>query len=64
VARQVEKWTEKTGMAIKAPANIAEAVIQSESAHLAATKGSKVGFLEKHATDPWLHRPFSAHPVS
>ena len=35
------------------PANIVEAVIQSEiRAHLAAMKGGKLGFLEKHATDP------------
>ena len=53
VARQVEKWTEKTGLVLKMPANIVEAVIQSEiRAHLAAMKGGKLGFLEKHATDP------------
>ena len=53
VARQVEKWAEKAGLATKPPANIAEAVVQSEiRAHLAAMKGGKLGFLEKHATDP------------
>ena len=53
--RQLAKWAEKTGLAvtIKAPANIAEAVIQSEiRAHLAAMKGSKLDFLTTHATDP------------
>ena len=38
---------------IKTPTNITEAVIQAEiRAHLAAMKESKLGFLEKHATDP------------
>ena len=53
VERMVAKWAEKTGLAIKPPSNIAEAMVQCEiRAHLAAMKGSKVGFLEKHATDP------------
>jgi hypothetical protein len=53
--RQLAKWAEKTGLAVavKAPANIAEAVVQSEiRAHLAAMKGSKIDFLRTHATDP------------
>lgn len=53
VERQVTKWAEKTGMAIKPPTNIAEAVVQSEiRAHVAAMKGSKVGFLQQHVSDP------------
>jgi hypothetical protein len=53
VERMVAKWAEKTGLAVKAPANIAEAVIQSEiRAHLGTVKGSKLDFLRTHATDP------------
>jgi hypothetical protein len=53
VDRQLDKWAEKTGLAVKAPTNIAEAVIQSEiRAHVAAMKEGRLGFLEKHATDP------------
>jgi hypothetical protein len=53
VERMVAKWAEQTGLAVKAPANIAEAVIQSEiRAHLVAVKGSKIDFLRTHATDP------------
>jgi hypothetical protein len=53
--RQLAKWAEKTGLAVtvKVPANISEAVVQSEiRAHLAAMKGSKLDFLKTHATDP------------
>ncbi len=40
-------------MAIKPPANIAEAVVHSEiRAHLAAMNGSKINFLERHMSDP------------
>jgi hypothetical protein len=53
VDRQLDKWAEKTGLAIKTPTNFAEAVIQSEiRAHVAAMQGGRLGFLEKHATDP------------
>jgi hypothetical protein len=53
VERQLAKWAEQTGLAVKPPSNIAEAVVQSEiRAHLAAMKGTKIGFLEKYATDP------------
>jgi hypothetical protein len=53
VEKQLEAWAEKTGLAIKTPTNIAEAVIQSEiRAHVGNMKESKLGFLEKHVTDP------------
>jgi hypothetical protein len=40
VERMVAKRAEKTGLAVKPPSNIAEAVVQSEiRAHLAAMKG-------------------------
>ncbi len=53
VERQVAKWEEKTGMVIKPPANIAEAVVYSEiRAHLAAMKENKVDFVERHLSDP------------
>jgi hypothetical protein len=53
VARQAEKWAEKTGMDVKAPTNIADAVIQSEiRAHIANMKIGKLDFLAKHATEP------------
>ena len=53
VERMVAKWAEKTGLAVKPPSNFAEAMLQAEiRAHLAAMKGSKTGFLGKHATDP------------
>jgi hypothetical protein len=53
VEKQVNAWAEKTGLAIKTPTNIAEAVIQSEiRAHVGNMKESKLGFLEKHVTDP------------
>jgi hypothetical protein len=53
VARQVEKWAEKTGLGVKPPSNTAEAMVQCEiRGHLATMKGRKIGFLEKHATDP------------
>ena len=53
VERQVAKWEEKTGMAIKSPANIAEAMVHAEiRAHLAAMKGSKLNLVERHMSDP------------
>ena len=52
VGRMVAKWAEKTGLAVKPPTNIAEAVMHSEiHAHLAAMKDNRLGFLEKHVTD-------------
>jgi hypothetical protein len=52
VERQLAEWAKDTGLAVKPPTNIAEAVMQAEiRAHLAAMKGSKLGFLAKHATD-------------
>jgi hypothetical protein len=53
VERQVAKWAEKMGMAVKPPTNIAEAVVQSEiRAHLSAMKEGKVSFLQRYVTDP------------
>ena len=53
VERQLANWKEKTGMTIKPPANIAEAVVQSEiRAHLTAMSDSKLGFIDQHLTDP------------
>jgi hypothetical protein len=53
VERQVAKWAEKTGLAVKPPTNIAEAVVQSEiRAHLSAMKEGKVSFLQQHVSDP------------
>jgi hypothetical protein len=53
VARQIEKWAEKTGLTVKAPTNIADVVIHSEiRAHIANMKSGKVDFLAKHGTDP------------
>jgi hypothetical protein len=53
VERQIAKWAEETGLAIKPPANFADVMLQAEiRAHLAAMKGNKVGFLGNHATDP------------
>jgi hypothetical protein len=53
VERQVAKWEEQTGMTVKPPTNVAEAVVYSEiRAHLAAMKGSKLGFVEQHVSDP------------
>jgi hypothetical protein len=52
VERQVAKWEEQTGMTVKPPTNVAEAVVYSEiRAHLAAIKGSKLGFVERHVSD-------------
>ena len=51
--RQLDKWAEKTRLAIKTPMNFAEAMVGAEiRAHLAAMKENRLGFLEKHATDP------------
>jgi hypothetical protein len=53
VEKQLEAWAEKTGLAIKTPTNIGDAVIQSEiRAHLATMKNGRIDFLQKHATDP------------
>jgi hypothetical protein len=53
VERQVAKWKEKTGLSVKTPMNFAEAMVGAEiRAHLAAMKEPRLGFLEKHATDP------------
>jgi len=53
VEKQLDKWAEKTGIAIKAPMNFAEAMVGAEiRAHLAAMKDKRLGFLEKHVTDP------------
>jgi hypothetical protein len=49
VERQLAKWAKESGLAVKLPTTIAEAVLQSEiRAHLAAMKGSKLDFLAKH----------------
>jgi hypothetical protein len=46
------KWAQETGVAIKPPSNIAEAVVQLEiRAHLAAMKGSRLSFVEKYVSD-------------
>jgi hypothetical protein len=46
-------WEKETGLDIKPPSNIGEAVLLSEiRAHLAVMKGDKIGFLEKHGIDP------------
>ena len=51
--RQLDKWAEKTGLSVKTPMNFAEAMVGAEiRAHLAAMKQNRIGFLEKHATDP------------
>jgi hypothetical protein len=53
VDRQLDAWAEKTGLSIKTPMNFTEAMVAAEvRAHLAATKDNRLGFLEKHATDP------------
>ena len=53
VDRQLAKWAEEAGVAIKPPSNFAEAMMQAEiRAHLAAMKGSKMDFLAARATDP------------
>ena len=53
VDRQVEKWCEKTGLAVKPPTNIADAVVGAEiRAHVANMKSGKLDFLAKHGTDP------------
>jgi len=63
VARQIAKWAEKTGLAIKPPSNVAEAMIQCEvRAHLATMKGSKLGFLEQYATNPLVASAILAAP--
>ena len=64
MTRQVEKWAEKTGLAVKPPSNIAEAMVQCEiRAHLAAIKDRKMGFLEQHATDPLVASAVLSAPV-
>jgi hypothetical protein len=53
VDRQLDKWREKTGLAVRPPTNIADAVVQSEiRAHIANLKAGKLDFLAKHSTDP------------
>jgi hypothetical protein len=55
VQRQLDKWAKETGLEIKEPSNVGEAVMQAEvRAHLAAMKENhnRTSFLEKHVTDP------------
>ena len=53
VERQISKWDEQSGLAVKPPSTIAESVQQSEiRAHISAMKDNRVSFVEKHAHDP------------
>ena len=64
VNRQLAVWATKTGLAIKPPSNIGEAVLQSEiRAHLAAMKGNKIAFLKSTQLIHEWHRLSSVLPV-
>lgn len=53
VSRLKAKWAEETGLPVRPPSSIGEAMMQAEiRSHLAAMKGSKMDFLSKHAIDP------------
>jgi hypothetical protein len=52
VDRQLLKWEKQSGLAVRPPTNIAEAVVLSEiRAHLAAMKSNRFSFVEKHVAD-------------
>ena len=49
----MEQWNAKVGLVVKPPSNIAEATVHAQIRdRLCAMKGGRMGFIEKHASDP------------
>ena len=49
----MDQWNAKVGLVVKPPSNIAEATVHAQIRdRLAAMKHGRMGFLQKHATDP------------